>query len=127
MDKKKKITAGLGKAGKALVEAVIGDLAAAGLEPDAREAAALQSAGVLRDREVELEAVIASDGLTLTSSTGYLRVHPAVAERRQTSVALARILSAVALADTTTEGGKVKSARHQRAAAVRWARQADNG
>ena len=123
----KAITAGLGAAGKALVASILADLKSAGLEPDAREAAALQSAGVLRDREVELEACIAADGLTITSGTGFLRVHPAVAERRQTSVALARILSAVALADTTSEGGKVKSARHQRAAAVRWAKEADHG
>jgi len=123
----KAITAGLGKAGKALAESILADLAAAGLEPDAREASAMQSAGVLRDREVELETVIARDGLTLISSTGVVRMHPAVAERRQTSVALARILSAVALADTTSEGGKVKSARHQRAAASRWAKEAEHG
>ena len=98
---KKTITAGLGKAGKALAESILADLAAAGLEPDAREVAALQSAGLLRDREVELEAVIAADGLTITSATGFLLVHPAVAERRHTSVALARILSGVALANTT--------------------------
>ena len=123
----KTITAGLGKAGKALVESILADLATAGLEPDAREVAALQSAGLLRDREVELEAVIAADGLTITSATGFLRVHPAVAERRQTSVALARILSAVALANTTSDSGKTKSARHQRAAASRWAKEAEHG
>ena len=124
---KKSLTAGLGKAGKALAESILADLAAAGLEPDAREASAIQSAGLLRDREVELETVIAKDGLTLISSTGVVRMHPAVAERRQTSVALTRILSAVALADTTSDSGKVKSARHQRAAAVRWAKEADHG
>jgi len=123
----KTITAGLGKAGKALVESILADLAAAGLEPDAREVAALQSAGLLRDREVELETVIAGDGLTITSATGFLRVHPAVAERRQTSVALARILSGVALANTTSDSGKVKSARHMRAAASRWAKEAEHG
>ena len=108
----KTITAGLGKAGKALVESILADLAAAGL---------------LRDREVELETVIAGDGLTITSATGFLRVHPAVAERRQTSVALARILSGVALANTTSDSGKVKSARHMRAAASRWAKEAEHG
>ena len=123
----KTITAGLGKAGRALAESILADLAAAGLEPDAREVAALQSAGLLRDREVELEAAITRDGLTLTSATGVVHMHPAVAERRQTSVALTRILSAVALANTTSDSGKVKSARHQRAAAARWAKEADRG
>lgn len=121
------LTAGLGVAGRQLVASILDDLEAAGLEPDAREAAALRSAGTLTDREAELERVIAEDGLTLVSNTGFVRVHPAVAERRQTAVAVARILSSVALANTTSETGKVKSARHQKAASTRWAREATSG
>ena len=45
----------------------------------------------MRDRIVELDAAVKSDGLMLTSSQG-MRVHPGVAEGRQQRLALARLL-----------------------------------
>lgn len=120
------ITAGLGKDGKAMVEAVLADLRQAQLEPDAREAALLKAAGELRDRMSLLEKLIDKEGAAVAAATG-TRMHPAVPELRQYAVALARVLSGVSMADLTGSG-RTKAAAKVRAAQTRWARQeARNG
>jgi len=117
------ITDGLDVAGAALVSAILVDMKARKLEPDAREAELLRTAGELRDRMTILEAAIVEDGLKRLSNAGTIQLHPAAAELRQHAVALSRVLAGVALFDSS--GGK--SARHQRAAAARWAGAKENG
>lgn len=113
------ITHGLGPAGTELVSKIIKEMAVDKIMPDSREAALLRTAGELRDRMADLEAAIAEDGLRRETKAGTIQLHPAAGELRQHSVALARVLGGISLADTHTP----KSARHQRAAAVRWARE----
>ena len=108
----------LGEGGRRLVDDLLAELAEDGLEPDAREVALLVAAGELRDRMDRLEAMIAADGERRVTSTGTVQLHPAVAELRQHAVALSRVLAGVSMVDT----GAGKSARHQRAALMRWAR-----
>lgn len=55
------------------------------------ELALLEEAARVRDRIVDLDAAVVSDGLMIPSSQG-LRIHPAVAEARQQRLALARLL-----------------------------------
>lgn len=56
------------------------------------ELAMLEEACRVRDRIVELDAAVTSDGLMLPSSQGS-RIHPAVGEARQQRLALARLLA----------------------------------
>lgn len=56
------------------------------------ELALLEEACRVRDRIVELDATVVTDGLMLESSQGS-RVHPAVGEARQQRLALARLLA----------------------------------
>lgn len=58
------------------------------------ELALLEEACRVRDRIVELDAAVKTDGLMLPSSQGS-RVHPAVAEGRQQRLALARLLASL--------------------------------
>ncbi|MET0997056.1 MAG: hypothetical protein ABWY20_24650 [Mycobacterium sp.] len=84
------------------------------MEPDGREIELLGLAESLADRVAELEAAIAADGLTSTSKGGLVRLHPAVAEVRQTRSALARVLSGVQMSDGAKDPVK------QAAAQARW-------
>ena len=73
---------------------------------------------LLETMQTELETV----GLTVTASNGAVRVHPFVAEKRQTALAVARLLAQLALPD---EDGieavqKLTSARAAKAARARW-------
>jgi len=113
------LTAGLGKAGTALVKSIVADMADALGEPDSREFELLRLAGELKDRMTDLEASIAEDGLRRETKAGTIQLHPGAAELRNHAVALAKVLSSIALVDAT--GAPVKSARHVRAARVRWA------
>lgn len=56
------------------------------------ELALLEEACRVRDRIVELDAAVVTDGLMIPSSQGS-RIHPAVAEARQQRLALARLLA----------------------------------
>lgn len=113
------LTHGLRSSGAALVDSIVADMAAAKLEPDAREAALLRTAGELVDRIADLESALAEDGLRRETKAGTIQLHPAAGELRQHAVALAKVLQGIALVDTT--GAKVKSARHVRSANIRWA------
>ncbi|OKH66260.1 hypothetical protein EB74_04705 [Mycobacterium sp. SWH-M5] len=101
--------------GAALVARIRADMDAEGLVPDGREEELLAVAEALQDRIVELEALIAADGLRHVSDSGMVRLHPAVAEVRQTRMALTRALAGIQLAD---EGSKDPA--KQRAAQTRW-------
>ena len=78
---------GLKAAGKKLWE-----VSTAEFEWADHELALLEEACRVRDRIVELDAAVVSDGLMLSSSQGS-RVHPAVGEARQQRLALARLLA----------------------------------
>lgn len=56
------------------------------------ELALLEEACRVRDRIVELDAAVKTDGLMIASSQG-ARVHPAVGEARQQRLTLARLLA----------------------------------
>lgn len=56
------------------------------------ELALLEEACRIRDRIVQLDAAVGTDGLMIDSSQG-ARLHPAVAESRQQRLALARLLA----------------------------------
>lgn len=100
--------------GAALVRRIREDMAAEGLEPDGREAELLVQAEALADRIAELEAAIEAQGMTSVSKGGLVRLHPAVAEVRQTRTALARILSGIQMRDEAKDPVK------QRAAFASW-------
>lgn len=97
--------------GAALVARIRADMVAEGLEPDGREVELLSLAEDLQDRIVELEAAITAEGLTSVSKGGLVRLHPAVAEVRQTRAALARVLSGVQLQDDSRDPVKQKAAQ----------------
>lgn len=100
--------------GAALVARVRAEMAVEGLEPDGREIELLALAEAFADRVAELEQAIERDGLTSRSKGGLVRVHPAVAEVRQTRAALARVLAGVQMHDDARDPKK------QAAAQSRW-------
>ena len=100
--------------GAALVRRVRKDMAAEQLEPDGREVELLSLAEDLANRVAELEAAIATDGLTSVSKGGLVRLHPAVTEARQSRVALARVLGQIQMRDDA------KNPTKQAAADARW-------
>jgi hypothetical protein len=106
--------------GAAFTAAVVEQMAADGLVPDALERQVLRTAEQFVDRLEALEVAVARDGELLTSRTGVIRVHPAVSEHRQVSVALARVLASVSMAEAGSGG---KNPVKQRAARVRWDRE----
>ena len=77
---------GLGAAGRKLWDAGLADFDWA-----EHELAMLEEAARTRDRIVDLDKAVSTDGVMLTSSQG-MRVHPAIAEGRQQRLALARLL-----------------------------------
>lgn len=100
--------------GAALVARIRADMDAEGLVPDGREEELLAVAEALQDRIVELEAAIAADGLRHVSESGMVRLHPAVAEVRQTRTALVRALAGIQMSES------VKDPVKQKAAEARW-------
>lgn len=104
--------------GERLVSQIVAEMQEAGVAPDAKESALLTTARQLVDRLDALEQVLERDGLLLTSSTGVVRVHPAVAEHRQLAATLPKVLVAIVVGDSSAGRNPVK----QRAAQVRWNR-----
>lgn len=80
---------GLKAAGKKLWE-----VATAEFEWAEHELALLEEACRVRDRIVELDSAVKTDGLMITSSQG-ARLHPAVGEARQQRLTLARLLASL--------------------------------
>lgn len=101
-------------AGRELVSAITEQMRSDGLRPDAREEALLDTAARLADRMAVLSRLVGEDGERNVSESGIVRLHPAIAEHRQHSVALAKVLASVSMADTT------KDPKKQRAADSRW-------
>lgn len=76
----------------------------------------------LMDECEQLRGVVDEQGMTVTGSTGQTRVNPAVGELRQHRLALAKLLSQLALPDV--DDGHLATplqARAPTAATVRWA------
>lgn len=103
-----------GSPGRALVERILGDMRANGLEPDGREVELLDLARRLADRLAALERSIEADGLSSRLESGRIVANPLVAEARQTASAMARVLAGVQMSDTS------KDAVKQAAAQARW-------
>lgn len=102
--------------GAALVARLRAEMAAEGLEPDAREVELLSIAEDLQNRVSDLERAVALEGMTSLSDSGVIRLHPAVGEARQTRLALARVLRGVQVQRDA------KDKQKQAAARVRWDR-----
>jgi hypothetical protein len=100
--------------GAALVARLKAEMDAEELEPDGRDVELLSIAEALQDRIVELESVIAAEGMNTVSKSGVVHLNPAVGEARQTRVALARVISQIQLHDDGKDPVK------QRAASTRW-------
>ena len=79
--------------GERMVSEILAEMTEAGVQPDAKEVALLATARQLVDHLDALEQVIAKDGALLTSSTGVVRVHPAVVEHRQIAATVPRVLA----------------------------------
>ncbi|MFC5998274.1 hypothetical protein ACFP6A_05985 [Quadrisphaera sp. GCM10027208] len=110
-------------AGAALAAALDAELTE-GLEWDAREQKLIETAADLADRLAEVKSTLDRDGVTSLTTTGTVRAHPLLAEQRQLSVALAKVLESVRLPDETGQGRSITSLRKSRAAHVRWDREA---
>lgn len=102
-------------AGRALVERIIQDMAARGLEPDAREREQLTVAEGLANQIEELKNDVQVLGYSSRLKSGRVVMHPAVAEIRQASATLSKVLSAIDMG----EGLPVNRTK-QAAAQARW-------
>ena len=106
---------GLGAAGQALWRDLAGEY-----ELELHEVPLLAQAARLADVIAALDAVVAADGPMSVGSAGQPVVHPAVAEARQTRIALARLLGQVGF---PSESGPAMTAAQRRATAAartRW-------
>ncbi len=75
----------------------------------------------LLDRLDALAAVVARDGEVVRGSTGQPRLHPALAEQRQTALALGRLLDVLGLDEHVGEVPESATTRKaRRAAESRW-------
>lgn len=106
-----------GPAGRRLVEDIVEQLAEDGLTPDARDRALLDTAARLTDRMTSLEAMVKADGERSMNAAGVVRLHPGVAELRNYSIALSKVLVSVSMHETS---GAAKDPAKVRAAATRW-------
>lgn len=109
---------GLGAAGKRLFKAVIADLPD-GLEFADSELEVLAMAARQADTVADLEAVVATDGVMSTGSTGQATVHPAIAEARQGRGAVARLLASLAVDASVASSAASPAARQAWAQAER--------
>ena len=66
------------------------------------ELSILEEACRLKDRIVGLDALVSDEGMMLSSSQGS-RLHPAIAEARQSRLALARLLATLQIPDDDPE------------------------
>lgn len=69
-----------------------------------------------------MTAELEASGLTVTAGNGAVRVHPFVAEKRQTALAVARLLAQLALPDEEGVEGvqTLTKARASKASRARW-------
>ncbi len=105
---------GLGAPGRALWRSIT-----TRWELDQRESAILTHACKTTDLIADLEALLASEGLTVLGASGQPRLSPVPTEIRQQRVALEKLLNALSLPVAEGEAERV-SRRSQLAAQRRW-------
>jgi len=103
--------------GERMVSGIMAELTEDGVQLDSKESALLVTARQLVDRMDALEAIVARDGLMVTTEAG-VKVHPAVIEHRLCATTLPRILAGIGAGDTSAGA---KNPIKQRAATARWA------
>ena len=103
--------------GARMVSGIMAELTEDGVKLDAKEKALLVTARQLVDRMDVLEAIVARDGVMVTTEAG-VKLHPAAVEHRLCATTLPRILAGIGAGDTTAGA---KNPTKQRAAAARWA------
>jgi hypothetical protein len=114
---------GLGEAGRALWVSL-----SAEFEFGPHELALLAVACRQADDVAALEGLLGRDGLVVTGSAGQPRLNAAVTEVRQGRLALAKLLDQLAIPDEEQQVGRsAASRRAQRAARIRWDRDALRG
>lgn len=112
-EKRPKPPAGLEKAGKRVWREILAEF-----DLDARELLVLEQAARQADAVTALEAEIDESGLVSRGSRGQMRLSTSVTELRQARLAVAKLLSELALPD---DEGQTASGRHARKAAeARW-------
>jgi len=102
--------------GKALVGRVTADMAARGLQPDAKERELLLIAERLADQLDGLHRNVKAQGVSTTLESGRIVANPAVGQINTTSLALAKVLAQINM-DLTPAINRTKQA----AARSRWA------
>lgn len=110
------------QAGPELVAAIMADVAAEGLELDAREVDLLQRAGRAADVVASLETILSKCGRTFTDKDGVVRPSPLLAEIRQQTLIITRCLGGIAL-----ESGKLVDPAKSRAGKASWAARSESG
>jgi hypothetical protein len=110
------------RAGDELVAAIIADMSAEHLTPDARELELLDKARLAANKIEMLEAAVAEAGLTYRDKDGVVRPSPLLSEIRSTTLVLQRCLAPLQL---TPEA--VKDAAKQRAGQASWAARSATG
>lgn len=89
---------------------------------DVAELAQLELACAQADDVAALEVLLASDGLVVPGSSGQPRLSAVVSELRQSRLALAKLLGAIALPSGEDRPRTAAQQRGSRAAHVRWER-----
>lgn len=112
-----KTPTGLGMAGRALWRSLV-----CSFEFEPWEIALVVNCCRQADTVAELEKVLADDGMVVAGSTGQRRLNGAVSELRQARIALAKLLSGIALPDESDRPQSHASRSAQRAANARWSR-----
>ena len=109
--------------GDRLVKAVLADLAAQHLAPDARESELLERARSAADCIAELEALVIREGATFLDKQGTVRPSPLLAEIRSTTLVLTRCLGGIQMNPSAVPKNPVKQRAGQASWAARSARQ----
>lgn len=105
----------LGAAGRKLWQSITGKW-----ELDPREHAILAAACKQADDVAALEAALKSDGLTVTGSTGQLRLNGVISELRQSRQAVAKLLVDLRLPSEDAPPMSAGQRRASKASLRRW-------
>ena len=99
--------------GQDLVDRIMADLEAQGLEPDSKDTELLDVAADIVDRIAVLEAAVEADGLSATLKDGRIALHPAICEIRQQSIVLVKTLNAIQTEPPGTKNPKKVAAAQE--------------
>lgn len=108
--------AGLQGRGRAFWRKVVADF-----DLEAAHFEVLREVCRLLDRQNALAAAVRRDGEVVVGSTGQPRLHPALAESRQTALAIGRLLNELGLDRSDAEENEtITTHKARRAAEARW-------